>query len=580
MTREELKNWMKQSIYNDYGLIPRLASETRFRNNFPVQHQEILAFTSFLPITVKFNERLYCVMHDVTEQPKCKHPDCQKLSRFVCYSIGYKPYCSAKCGASDPAVIAGIKATSIERYGKEHYSQTEEWKTRIEETSEQEYGKKYASQTEAFQEKVRQTNLETRGVECVLQDPVVKAKIAATNLREHGHENPFQFDYVKQTIEDNNMAKYGVKWHLSVPEVIAQGQQTSIERYGVKNWHQRNMDKGVLTKLEDEEWIKKRFSETEGSYFLIADELGVNPALVLNRFYKLGLLEKGHAPRSSAQEEVRAFIQNNYEGEILSNKRSVIPPLELDIYLPEKNLAIEFDGILYHSFTEQETPEQRNYHLNKTDRCNEKGIQLLHIFENEWKYQNGIWKSTILNKLGKSSRIFARKCQVQEVAQEDAMVFMQENHLQGYHKASVYMGLYHLGELVSCMLLEKEEQGQYEMVRFCSKKGFVVIGGASRLFQYFIRTYSPEGVIIEVNLRYSNGDVHQKMGIQQVGQRGPDYFYFKNGSYVLHRKDDLEDLVENYDPSKSEQDNMFDHGFRRIWDCGSLVYFWKSTPLQ
>ncbi|MBR4316364.1 MAG: hypothetical protein IKP65_05310 [Alphaproteobacteria bacterium] len=70
------------------------------------------------------------------------------------------------------------------------------------------------------------------------------------------------------------------------------------------------------------------------------------------------------------------FIKSIYPYDIIENDKTMIKPYELDIYIPEKQVAIEFDGIYWHN----EENKPKNYHLMKTELCEEKGIHLIHIF--------------------------------------------------------------------------------------------------------------------------------------------------------------------------------------------------------
>ena len=99
------------------------------------------------------------------------------------------------------------------------------------------------------------------------------------------------------------------------------------------------------------------------------------------------------------------FLNDN-KINFIHSTRNIIKPLELDIYLPELQLAFEFNGLYWHN----ELYKDKNYHLNKTEKCLEKGIQLMHIWENDLLYKQDIVKSMILNKLVKTpNKIYARK---------------------------------------------------------------------------------------------------------------------------------------------------------------------------
>ena len=124
---------------------------------------------------------------------------------------------------------------------------------------------------------------------------------------------------------------------------------------------------------------------------------------------------------SKSEDEIADFIK---EGgfTVTRNDRSILENRhELDIYIPDRQLAIEFDGVFWHN----EMNKPVNYHLNKTEECNKKGIKLIHIFEDEWLDKPNIWKSMLNNLLGlNENRIFARKCEIKEVSMEDSKTFL------------------------------------------------------------------------------------------------------------------------------------------------------------
>lgn len=266
------------------------------------------------------------------------------------------------------------------------------------------------------------------------------------------------------------------------------------------------------------------------------------------------------------------------------NDRKLIAPLELDILCD--GFAIEYDSLMYHSYGKssfppfENTKEDKNCHLSKTRKCEESGIQLFRIFSNEWSKKQEIWKSVILNKVGVGKRIHARKCEVKEVCNKEANAFLEKNHLQGKASQSIRYGLYHKGELVSLMTFGKSRYSkeiQYELIRFCSLINHTVVGGASKLLSHFERTMQPGSVVSYANRRWSTGGLYEKLGFTLKGCSPPNYFYFNSDtgplmSRVQFQKHKLEERLEEFDPSLTETQNMFNNGFRKIYDCGNLVY--------
>lgn len=281
---------------------------------------------------------------------------------------------------------------------------------------------------------------------------------------------------------------------------------------------------------------------------------------------------------------LKSIVGNKYV--ISTNNRNIISPDELDIYIQNKNLAIEYDGIMYHSYGKSKSSkfnnynnENKYYHLSKTNRCNELNIQLLHIFENEWSNKKEIWKSVILNKLGMSNKIFARNCIIKKVSSIDSKNFLEKNHLQGSCLSKINIGLFYNNELVSLMTFGKSRFNKnydWELLRFCNKLNIVVIGGASKLFKYFRNKYS--GTIISyANKRWSNGNLYKKLGFKLLKETKPNYFYFLPNenilySRILFQKHKLKFKLKIYDENLTETENMYNNNYRKIYDCGNYVF--------
>lgn len=100
---------------------------------------------------------------------------------------------------------------------------------------------------------------------------------------------------------------------------------------------------------------------------------------------------------SFEEKDLLSYIQSIYSGQIIENDRSVIDGKELDIYLPEKKLAFEFDGLYWHS----ELFKTNEYHKDKTDARLSHNIQLIHIFEDDWHHRQDIVKSRISSLIGR-----------------------------------------------------------------------------------------------------------------------------------------------------------------------------------
>lgn len=281
---------------------------------------------------------------------------------------------------------------------------------------------------------------------------------------------------------------------------------------------------------------------------------------------------------SHTEKEIAEFIRSL--GVLTEeNNRTAISPYELDVYVPARKIAVEFDGVYWHDSENRPT----RYHLMKTELCEKNGIQLIHIFENEWNSSREIVKSRLKNLLGIYDRtVYARKCGVKAVSPEESRAFQALNHIQGAVNSKVNLGLYLGDELLGLMTFSRprfSRKYEWELVRFCCKAGCHVPGAAGKLLKHFERAYRPSAIISYADRRWSTGKLYKALGFALDHVSKPDYWYFKD-RYVLesrlkYQKHKLGRLLETFDPAKSEVENMKLNGYRRIFDCGNLVFVKK-----
>lgn len=277
---------------------------------------------------------------------------------------------------------------------------------------------------------------------------------------------------------------------------------------------------------------------------------------------------------SIKEKEIKDFISSIYNGTIILNDRSLLNNLELDIYLPDLKIAIEFNGLYWHS----DLFKDKNYHIDKTTKCRDKGVQLIHIFENEWTSKRKIVKSRLQNLLGCSKKVFARKCTIVELDSKTANDFLRDTHIQGSAPASVRLGLIHNGVLVAVQTYCRSRFSKdcdWELLRYANALNTTVVGGASKLFKYFISNYSGN-IVSYSDLRWNTGNLYKTLGFKQSHISSPNYWYFKGCTTIYSRqkfqKHKLAKLLEHFDPSKTEIENMKANKYHRIFDCGNLVF--------
>ena len=255
---------------------------------------------------------------------------------------------------------------------------------------------------------------------------------------------------------------------------------------------------------------------------------------------------------------------------------------EVDLYIPSKKIAFEINGRYWHS---ELAGKDRSYHINKTLFCEQLGIRLVHIMEEEFKNIE-LLKSKLQNILRSdlNKRIYARQCEVRLVNDLNVKsTFLNDNHSQGNDNSQICCGLYYNNEIVSMMTFAKmrrcfgyRNQNGWELVRFCSLKYYSVLGAAGKLLTFFERNFSPNNMITYADRRWSCGDLYQKLGFRFSHFSRPSYWYFHNQSNIYHRykfaKHTLNKQLPIFDPLLSEWENMKNNGYNRFWDCGNYVF--------
>ena len=267
--------------------------------------------------------------------------------------------------------------------------------------------------------------------------------------------------------------------------------------------------------------------------------------------------------RSSYEKEICTWIDSlNVKFE--HSYRKLIAPLLIDIYIPDYKLAIEFNGLYWHS----ELLKNKDYHLNKTLLCKEKGINLIHIWEDDWLNKKEIIQSIILNKLFKPKcKIFARKCKISELNNEDTLLFLNNNDLKGYNKFTNSYGLYYNDELVSLMSFNCNNIHEYKLVSFCNKLNTIVIGGASKLFRYFIKNNLKINEIKSyADISIFTGNIYNKLGFKYLNRSEINYWWI-----VKKIRKNVFDC---------DEEMMYKLGNYKIFGCGYNEYIWQRCTVN
>ena len=269
------------------------------------------------------------------------------------------------------------------------------------------------------------------------------------------------------------------------------------------------------------------------------------------------------------------FIRSFYKGEIITNSKNIIPPMELDIFVPTLNLAIEFNGGYWHS----ERFKDKNYHLHKYNLCKSKGIRLISIWEWEILKDRDKIENFIKNLILEKKKLFARKLNIKEVDVKTQREFLDVNHLQGYIPCTHALGLYTKeDELIQLMTLriKSKKDKLYEIGRLATKTGYTVIGGTKRLFKHLLSLVDFEIIISYNNMDKFTGDTYESLGMTYKNTSIP-YGWIRNNEYLPRYQTQKSKLLkQGFDKNLSESEIMRNEGFEKIYFTGVSKFVLKK----
>lgn len=406
---------------------------------------------------------------------------CGKPTPFLGLADGYQKYCCAKCGGKGSSKQG--KETMLRKYGQKGITNAEAIRNRNKNYSE--------AQKKAIISKGQQTRIKNYGS-------------VATSYQEQAKKSiETKQQAIQQFEQENNCTmlytlvyKYGQGWYKA-------GIITDLLQYKNMSFV-KNADIPKIEKYLDE----NKYNQASHSEFKVVD-----------------------------------YIKNIYNGPIEQHKRGILPNnLEIDIYLPEKHLGIEFNGTYWHSSL-ADTP--KNYHFNKSVLASEAGIRLIHIYEYEWTdqgCQDKIKQMLSIALDACSTRIYARQCTIRQITNKEAAQLNNKVHLQGHRNAQVTYGLFYKNELVQLMSFSKtkynknlKDDNSWEIIRGCPGSNNIVIGGVSKLFKHFIQDYKPSSIFSYCDFNKFDGKSYEKLGMQFIGYTGPDMKWVLPGNIVVNR---------------------------------------------
>lgn len=488
---------------------------------------------------------------------------------------------------------------------------------KIKNTNQIKYGVNYVSQNDIILNKIKNT----KNAKTPKEKELIKEKIKKTNIKKYGVSTYSQLNECKEKVKNTNLKKYGVDNISRSPTYLKKKEATCLKRYGDKHYTNKKSANitiknrygvdnfGALCQLDEiKEKKKLKIKEKYGvNYFtesLFDNYSEIYKTLYHNKEKSIYYLKTNlkHTfkewseifkcplysifnwvshfhlwsyiknTKSHYEEDLINIISNMIPNDtIIHNDRKVLDnKQEIDIYIPKYKLGIEFNGTYWHSNLFLD----RNYHFNKSKLAESKGIKLIHIWEYEWnnpKQQTKIITLLKENLNIMSNIIYARKCIIKQITNQEAKFLNENTHLQGHRGAQITYGLFYQNKLVQLMSFSKtkynrnlKEDNSWEIIRECSGSNIEVVGGLSKLFKHFIKDYKPSIVFSYCDFNKFNGKGYNKLGMKFIGYTGPDMkWILKNGNVI------------NRNPNKHKEIKSL--SMAQIYGAGSKKYIWKEV---
>jgi len=568
--------------------------------------------TSFINNDPKLAVRLWYVQNDVFEQVKCPH--CSKPTNIKINKDGVRiQFCSLVCRSASKdksgltlAKRNGIKqsktkktinpetGTSIAQDAAVKSAKTMKEKdvdgmSIYDKSAQKQSITKKEGNYPAWNKGVSHTQEFKNRLSSIRTELYASGKLVHWNIGNETSEETR--DKIRQTLLDQELymsneskalraetmkALYENGWiHPSHrPEVIKYKTDKALTLYNRKHKNQTHISDDSYEKITNKDWLYNEHVVLEKTLTQISNEINVSCGVLARHLHNFGI-ETQNFQQSMAEKEIFNFVKSIVSCEVIANTRSIIPPKELDIYIPSKKIAIEYCGLFWHN----SLILGNTYHADKLKMCVNNDVELITVFEDEWINNSNLVKAKLKSLLGVDDRpaIYARKCQIDMVDKNIKKEFYNLNHIQGSTNTSIDIGLYHDNNVVACMSFAKRADNVFELVRYATS--CKIAGGFSKLLKRFINDYQPSEIISFADLRWSTGNLYHQTGWVLDKIIPPDYSYIfgqtRSHKFNFRHTTGLK-YLPNYDSTLSESDNMLNHNIQKIYDCGKMRFIYQS----
>lgn len=384
-----------------------------------------------------------------------------------------------------------------------------------------------------------------------------------TILNKYGKSNSFQVEEFKKKAKNTIKEKYGEEIYQKTNIFKNKYKNTCLNRYGVDNYAKTNE-----CKLKIKDTCLEKYGKNHP----------MQVGYIKDKMFESRFNSKSF--ESKPEREVKDFLISLNINPIKYKIGEGDSRIEIDLYIPEKNIGIEFNGVWWHSINNK---RPINQHYKKSIWANDNGIELIHIWEDQWKAKKELIKTILQSRLGvlnDNKRIYARQCEIREITNKDYKEFCEVNHIQGYRPAKIKLGLYYNNILVQIASFSKtrnvgkaksqNSKYEYEWVRGCPASNNVIIGGTSKLFKYFVKKYNPVNVLCYADWNLFNGKGYKECGFKFIGYTGPDKFF------VIPNSNPLKRVNRNPYKYKEFKELVKNNKLLECYGAGSLKFVWEN----
>jgi hypothetical protein len=520
-------------------------------------------------------------------------------------SSGWKDHtCSASCSRRAVRVLRGEtliekqKQTVRNRYGVENVATLKEVQETIKKTNLERFGTEASSRSLVVQEKKLRTIRERYGVDNVMQVDNIREKVEKTCLEKFGFKHAASSETVKDATKKTNLDLYGCPYPMQNIDVKRKRLETFRERFSVDHpmqteeykvklkstlkvlygtrkigWRYKCPTDVAIEKLKSREFWNSEHVQNKKSLHQIARELNTTSSTVAIYFFKYSGLPKIliRSGVSSEEQNFFSFLESKISGILQSIPLSSLggkSKRSLDAYIPQLNLAFEYNGVYWHSEKFRSSRE----HLEKTLECEKLGIRLIHVWSDDWIFKQELVKKKICSLLGlEFQKVYARKCAIVSVDSKKKKNFYSTNHIKGDGVGSISYGLQYGGQLVALITFKNIGKGIYDLNRYATSCS--VVGGFSKLLSHFKKNTNWSKIYTYADRSWSRGDVYLKTGFTFLSEIPPSFHGLEKDRRVNRLNYTHKKLSRRFPTAVGTQDQiMSSAGILRIWDCGQLKF--------